>query len=86
MGFEIVFLIPIIAIVGGIGSKTYRSHLKFKERELEIMGNRTAESAAQYAAKTARLEQRVAVLERLLTDRSAHLADEIERLRDQPLN
>ena len=86
MGFELVFLIPIIAIVGGIGSETYKRHLKFKEREMELMGARTAESAAQYAARSERLEQRVAVLERLLTDRSTDLADEIERLRDQPLN
>ena len=47
---------------------------------------RTAEKAAQYAAKTERLEQRVAVLERILTDRSTNLADEIDRLRDSPLN
>jgi hypothetical protein len=46
----------------------------------------TAEKAAQYAAKTDRLEQRVQVLERLLTDKSTHLANEIENLRDKPLN
>lgn len=86
MGPEIVFLIPIIAIIGGIGSGMFKRHLKFRERQMELMGERTAESAAQYAAKTERLEARVAVLERLLTDRSTHLSDEIERLRDKPLN
>jgi len=83
---EIVFLIPITAIVGGIAAKMHRQRLRFRERELEFMGRDTAERAAQYAAKTERLEQRVAVLERLLTDRSTHLSDEIERLRDKPLN
>jgi cell division protein FtsB len=86
MAQELVFLIPIVAIVGGIGSGMFKRHLKFRERQMELMGARTAESAAQYAVRTERLEQRVAVLERLLTDRSTHLADEIESLRDKPLN
>jgi hypothetical protein len=51
-----------------------------------VLTEQTAERAAQYAAKTERLEQRVAVLERILTDRSTHLGDEIERLRDKPVN
>ncbi len=33
-----------------------------------------------------RLEQRVRVLERIVTDKGIEVADEIERLRDQPLN
>ena len=46
----------------------------------------TAEKAAQYAAQVERLEQRVRVLERVVTDRGTTLAHEIETLRDQPLN
>ncbi len=45
-----------------------------------------AEKAAQYAAQTERLEQRVRVLERIVTDRGIAVADEIEKLRDAPLN
>ena len=41
-----------------------------------------AEKAAQYAAQTERLEERVRVLERIVTDRGADLAQEIEGLRD----
>lgn len=37
-------------------------------------------------AQTERLEQRVRVLERIVTDRGMALDEEIERLRDQPLN
>jgi hypothetical protein len=80
------FLVPIVAIVIFGGGRVFRSWLAFKERQLEQASAQAAEKAAQYAAKTERLEQRVAVLERILTDRSAHLSDEIERLRDQPLN
>ena len=46
----------------------------------------TAEKAAQYAAHTERLEQRVRVLERIVTDKGIVVADEIEQLRDKPLN
>jgi len=38
------------------------------------------------AADNERLKQRVEVLERILTDRSTQLGDEIERLRDRPAN
>ena len=82
----LAMMIPIVAITGGIGSGMFHHWLKLKREELDKISHRTAESAAQYAAKTERLEQRVAVLERLLTDRSTHLADEIERLRHDPLN
>lgn len=60
----------------------------FELRRLQAQANvtMTAEGAAQYAAKTERLEQRVATLERILTDRSTGLSEEIENLRDKPLN
>jgi hypothetical protein len=83
-------LIPILGICCGLlaifGGVFLRPWFKLKERQMELMGEQTAERAAQYAAKTERLEQRVAVLERILTDRSAQLGDEIERLRDKPIN
>ena len=81
--FMIVVGIPVI--VGVLGD-IYKRQLKFKERQLELLGNQTAEKAAQYAAQTERLEQRVRVLERIITDRGGDLAHEIERLRDAPLN
>jgi len=69
-----------------IAASVLKRWLGFKERQLEFVSREAAEKAAQYAAKTERLEQRVAVLERILTDRSANLAEEIDRLHDQPLN
>lgn len=80
------FIIPVTAIlVFGLGG-ILKMWIRFKERQLEFMSTQTAEKAAQYAAKTERLAQRMAVLERIITDRSTKLADEIEHLRDQPLN
>lgn len=78
--FMIVVGIPVI---GGIAAKMHSSRLKLRERELELLGSQTAEKAAQYAAHTDRLEQRVRVLERIITDRGLALTDEIEALRDQ---
>lgn len=79
----LALMIPIVAIL----SKTvFKPWMELKERELEIRGTETAEKAAQYAAQTERLEQRVRVLERIITDRGVDLSDEIERLRDNPLN
>ncbi len=78
----LALLIPIVAIL----IVPLRQWLKLKERELEAMGHSTAEKAAQYAAHNERLEQRVRVLERIVTDKGIDVADEIERLRDRPLN
>ena len=82
--FFIVVGIPVIA--GMIGD-AYKRRIKFKERQLELVSNETAEKAAQYAAHTERLEQRVRVLERIATDKGIDLADEIDSLRDhRPAN
>ena len=78
----LALMIPIVAIL----SNPLKRWIDMKERATLQASSEAAEKAAQYAAKTERLEQRVAVLERILTDRSANLADEIDRLRDSPLN
>jgi hypothetical protein len=76
-------LIPLAAILAGVVHKW----LSIKERQIEAMSHEAAEKAAQYAAQTERLEQRVRVLERIVTDKGIDVADEIEKLRDQrPMN
>lgn len=83
-------LIPILGISCGllaiIGGVFVRPWFKLKERQMEIEAQMVAEKAAQYAAQTERLEQRVRVLERIVTDRGIAVADEIEKLREAPLN
>jgi len=83
---ELGVLIPILGILCGlvaiVGRLWIRPWLKLKQRQLELQSVQTAEKAAQYAAHTERLEQRVRVLERIVTDKGIDLADEIERLRD----
>ena len=87
---DLALLIPLfgiscgmVAIIGGVFIKPW---LQLKQRKMELEAQMVAEKAAQYAAHTDRLEQRVAVLERILTDRSTQLGEEIERLRDAPIN
>ena len=75
-------LIPITAIVCGIFAGIAKRWIRLKEREMQLSSQMTAEKAAQYASHTERLEQRVRVLERIVTDKGIDLADEIERLRD----
>ena len=75
-------LIPLAAISAGV----FRKWLSIKERQIDAQTTGAAEKAAQYAAHTERLEQRVRVLERIVTDKGIDVSDEIERLRDQPLN
>ena len=84
------FWIPILGISVGLvavfANQIFRPWLRLKERQMELDANMVAEKAAQYAAQTERLEQRVRVLERIITDKGGSLADEIERLRDEPVN
>ena len=67
-----VFSIPIIAI-----------WTKHRKEMMELQARTTAERAAQYAANNKELEDRVRVLERIVTDRGYDVATQIEALRDQ---
>jgi hypothetical protein len=81
--FVIVVGIPV---GGGIGMAAFQQWLRHKEKMGQLLASETAEKAAQYAAHVERLEQRVRVLERIVTDRGADLSDQIDQLRDAPLN
>lgn len=81
-----VLLIPILGISCGLlaifGGVFVKPWFALQQRRLEIEATKVAEKAAQYAAQTERLEERVRVLERIVTDKGADLSDQIERLRD----
>jgi len=57
---------------------------KYREKRLDVEAGLAAEKAAQYASRTMELEQRVRVLEQIVTDRGAETASQIEALRKQP--
>jgi ABC-type phosphate transport system auxiliary subunit len=58
---------------------------RLRERKLEIEAGLAAEKAAQYASRSAELENRVRVLEQIITDRGAETAAQIEALRPRRL-
>jgi len=81
-----VFMLAIVCVgvpvTLGIGSEMFKSWLRHKETMATALNAQTAEKAAQYAAHNERLEQRVRVLERIVTDRGIELSNEIDLLRD----
>ncbi len=78
--FVIVVGIPVI---GGIGMGAFQRWLQHKEKMSQLIADKTAERAAQYASHVERLEARVRVLEQIATDGGAETAAQIEALRDQ---
>jgi ABC-type phosphate transport system auxiliary subunit len=55
---------------------------RLREKKLEVEASLAAEKAAQYASRSTELEQRVRVLEQIVTDSGAQTASQIEALRE----
>ena len=76
-------LIPIVAILMVFGIPMLAIWTKHRKEMMQMQANTTAEKAAQYAASNKELEDRVRVLERIVTDGGYDVATQIEALRDQ---
>lgn len=72
----------LLAIFGGVFVKPW---FAYRQRKMEIEAQMIAEKAAQYAANNGRLEQRIQVLERIITDSGYEVAHAIENLREHPV-
>ncbi len=59
---------------------------KLREKKLEVEAMHAAEKGAQYAAHTNELEQRVRVLEQIVTDKGVETAAQIDALRKPRLS
>jgi hypothetical protein len=79
LGLLIVVSIPTILLL-----YMARRFFSFREKQLEVDARLAAEKAAQYAASNAELEQRVRVLEKIVTDGGVQTAAQIEALREPP--
>lgn len=75
-------LIPILALCIPIVAIWTRHQSKMAELRIESTAEASAEKAAQYASHTRELEERVRVLERIVTDKGYDVASQIEALRD----
>ena len=69
------FIIPVVAIVGGISLAAFTNWIKHREKMSANAGNE-----ATWRAEIDSLKDRVAVLERLVTDRKEQLKREIDGL------
>ena len=56
-------------------------YFRLREKKLEVEASFAAEKAAQYSARTYELEDRIRVLEQIVTDGGAQTAAQIEALR-----
>ena len=80
--------VPLAAIIIGLPTIMVmliaNRFFKFREKKLEVEALHAAEKAAQYAARSSELEQRVQVLEQIVTDAGVQTAAQIEALREKP--
>ena len=82
---DYTLIIPLIGVcipVVAIASVTINKLIRLREKQIEFAANQAAEKAARYAANGAQMEQRIRVLERIVTDRGIDLSDEIDQLND----
>ena len=80
---EIALLIPILALCIPFFAIWTKHKEKVARMQVDATAENTAERAAQYASHVKELEDRVRVLERIVTDRGYDIATQIEALRDQ---
>jgi hypothetical protein len=73
-----VLFLPVMLI---FGRPFIRQWFELKHKRLEVDARLAAEKAAQYATANAELEQRVRVLEQIVTDGGMQTAAQIEALR-----
>ena len=80
MGAEILIpLAPFLMVLGIIWLVNQR---KLEEKRISATAEASSEKAAQYASRVQQLEDRVQVLERIVTDSGYDIATQIEALRD----
>lgn len=75
-------LIPIFALSIPIVAIIARHRTRIMKMQIEAAASQTAEKAAQYASHSRELEERVRVLERIVTDKGYDVGTQIEALRD----
>ena len=75
----IIIGLPVICLML-VANRWFR----LREKKLEVEASMAAEKAAQYASRSHELEDRVRVLEQIVTDSGAQTAAQIEALRGNP--
>ncbi len=79
---EMALMIPLLALSIPFFAIWTKHKEKVAKLQVEATAENTAEKAAQYSSQVQKLEDRVQVLERIVTDRGYDVATQIEALRD----
>ena len=80
---DFAILIPFIGVSIPIIAIWLNHRQKIEKMRIESTAQVSAEKAAQYVGRVDELEDRLRVLERIVTDRGYDVATQIEALRDQ---
>jgi hypothetical protein len=84
---DLGILIPFFAIGGGlmipISAIWFKHRERIEQMRMQSTAQVSAEKAAQYVGRVDELEERLRVIERIVTDRGYDVATQIEALRDQ---
>jgi len=81
---DVFALLIVVLIPTALIAYAFKRFFAYREKQLEVDARLAAEKAAQYATSNAALEQRVRVLEQIVTDFGAQTAAQIEALRETP--
>ncbi|NMW32088.1 hypothetical protein HKD42_08445 [Altererythrobacter sp. RZ02] len=79
---DLGILVPLAPFIMVLGIIWLVNNRKLEEKRISATAEASSEKAAQYASQVTQLEDRVAVLERIVTDRGYDVATQIEALRD----
>lgn len=80
-GSTMVVLIVLVSVGFGTLYDMYNKHLKLKEKELQA--GKSSQSSGVLEAKIAQMEERIRVLEAIITDEGYQLSQKISALESQ---
>ena len=78
--FDTPFIVPVVALMIPIIAIIMKNWRQVQNRKLDLMERNTTEVSVASQARIEKLEARIAVLERIATDKRLSLADEIDAL------
>lgn len=78
--FDTPFIVPVIALMIPIVAIVMKNWRQVQNRKLDLMERSATEVSVASQARIEKLEARIAVLERIATDKRLALADEIDAL------
>lgn len=84
MDIEFIAFMSIVIIPSAVIIYIANRFFKLRERKLEIEAMNAAEKAAQYASQSREIEERLRVVEQIVTDGGVQTAAQIEALRAPP--